>query len=448
MLTRQGFSYALGKLPHAILQENFPPILESLLYCSQIQDNTVTWSESRRDAIMAVTSILEERHITLEDSETWDKGIPISLLKTEKLYECLLANMEDYTMDKRGDIGSWVRETAMKCIQVLTASIAKAYRDNGMDQTALKSPVFKKLIGLIAKQSVEKIDNMRVIAGQIFCTLLHHQDPPIYEFPERSSLLSIIPEDFVKTANWRSTSQTFPRFVELLKFPVYTYPVLTGFIVSGGSLSDSVMKDANGAVKNYIHASGAMGDQELVRIGEILLQIFKDHLKVERITLPILKFLAKLLQSNVLSSLMTADPTFGPNLINLVKSEVINTTRVEKIVAAVELLCELLQGPPDVVKASLRRLMVYLCHNFPRVRILTAQRLYESLITYGDDCIEISSEGMEEVMVLLSETRWDGDVIDLRPLRNRICDLLNVPQPSLLKPSGSAGKLPSATSTR
>lgn len=442
MLSRQGFSHALGKLPHAILQENFSPVLESLLHCSQIQPETSLWAESRRDAIGAITSILEEKSITLENSKTWDNGIPISVLNPENIFQCLLENMEDYTTDKRGDIGSWVRDAAMRCIKVLTIKLAKAYKEsNQSGTTVLDSPVIPQLIALVVKQSVEKIDNIRVRAGKIFSALLYHQDPPILQIPERASLLSIFPEDFVKTCNWRSTSQTFPRFVELLKFPVFTYPLLTGFVVSGGSLSDSVMKDANGAVKNYIHASGAMGDQEAIRVGDVLLKIFEDHLKVERVTLPLLKFISKLLQSNVLSPLISANPIFGSKLINLVKSEVINSSRVEKIVSAVELLCELLQGPMEVVKASLKRLMVYLCHNFPRVRLVTAQKLYESMITYGDESLDISPENMEEVMSILSETRWDIEISQLRPLRNRICDLLNVPQPSLLKPSGSLTKI-------
>lgn len=435
MVCRQGFANALGKLPHPILQVNFPPVLEALLNCSQIQADTSTWAESRKDALVAITNILDGEAITLEDSENWDKGIPVNILKPERIFKLLLENMEDYTTDKRGDIGSWVRDSAMSCIKILTKGVATAYKDcSDSPECPLNSPVFPKLISLVAKQAVEKIDNIRVRAGKVFSTLLHNDSPELYQFPERSSLLTIFTEDFVKTCNWRATAQMFPKFVELIKFPTYSYPILCGFIISGGSLSDKVMKDANGAVKNYIHASGAIGDQEVIRVGEILLQIFQNNLKVERITLPLLKFTSNLLQSNVLTALMTSSPSFGTNLINLVKSEVVNSSRVEKLVAAVELFCELLQGPPEVVKNSLKRLTIYLCHSFPRVRVHASQKLYESLITYGDDCLTVAVEDMEEIMTLLSETRWDTDVVELRKIRNRLCDLMNVPQPSLLKP--------------
>ncbi|CAL8141167.1 unnamed protein product [Orchesella dallaii] len=431
MPTRQGFAFALGHLPIEVLRENFLPVMEALVSCAHIQRDTTVWAESRREALLAINNILSAQPFTTEDN--WDKGIPVQLINHKPLYECLLVSMDDYTTDKRGDIGSWVREASMSCIQTLTTKLAECSPSNSGQY--LDPSIVTKFMGLIAKQAVEKIDNLRVRAGKIFAQLLHHKNPIIEQVPQRQQIVQIFSEEFVTGANWRSTSQTFPRFVELLKFEEYSYPLLSGFVVSGGSLSDSVMKDANGAVKNYIHASGAMGDAEIIRISEILLQIFKDNLKVERVTLPLMKFVTQLLQSNVLSSLLTSHISFGVRLIELLKSEVINTTRVEKIIAAVDLLCELIQGPPDVMRNSLKRLMVYLCHGYPRVRIITAQKLYESIITYADDTVDISPENLEEVMSLLSETRWDQDVSVLKPHRNHICDLLGVPKPNLLRPS-------------
>ena len=36
-------------------------------------------------------------------------------------------------------------------------------------------------------------------------------------------------------------------------------------------------------------------------------------------------------------------------------------------------------------------------------------------------------------MDLLTETQWDDSVETLRPLRNKICDLCDVPAPAVLK---------------
>ena len=36
-------------------------------------------------------------------------------------------------------------------------------------------------------------------------------------------------------------------------------------------------------------------------------------------------------------------------------------------------------------------------------------------------------------MDLLTETQWDDSVDTLRPIRNRICDLCEVPAPTVIK---------------
>ncbi len=63
----------------------------------------------------------------------------------------------------------------------------------------------------------------------------------------------------------------------MLTLEQYTYYLLEGFIISGGSLSDTVMKDANGAITNYLVAAGAMGDDELKRIGGFIIKIFEVY---------------------------------------------------------------------------------------------------------------------------------------------------------------------------
>jgi len=37
-------------------------------------------------------------------------------------------------------------------------------------------------------------------------------------------------------------------------------------------------------------------------------------------------------------------------------------------------------------------------------------------------------------MELLSETKWDSGVAELRPVRNKICELAGVPVPTVARP--------------
>ena len=42
-------------------------------------------------------------------------------------------------------------------------------------------------------------------------------------------------------------------------------------------------------------------------------------------------------------------------------------------------------------------------------------------------------ENLETVMELLTESQWDDTVDNLRPIRNKICELAGVPSPTVLK---------------
>merc|ERR1712129_265124 len=65
--------------------------------------------------------------------------------------------MVDYAVDRRGDVGSWVREVAM---EVITAILDSQRRDAPL--SALSSAdVSTRLLALLFQQSVEKIDRLR-----------------------------------------------------------------------------------------------------------------------------------------------------------------------------------------------------------------------------------------------------------------------------------------------
>jgi hypothetical protein len=73
---------------------------------------------------------------------------------------------------------------------------------------------------------------------------------------------------------------------------------------------------------------------------------------VERVTIPLMKFMFQLLQSGTLLPLLTdGSDEFGLKLVEITKNEVVRSSRVDKIVAAIELLCETIQGSPNVAKS-------------------------------------------------------------------------------------------------
>jgi len=45
----------------------------------------------------------------------------MNMINVQEVYECLFNGMEDYTTDKRGDVGSWVRDASMLALRVFQA---------------------------------------------------------------------------------------------------------------------------------------------------------------------------------------------------------------------------------------------------------------------------------------------------------------------------------------
>ena len=58
------------------------------------------------------------QNLGVEHSDAWKPYI-------ERLYECYLLALKEYTKDSRGDIGAWVREAAMSGLHVRILFIQK-----------------------------------------------------------------------------------------------------------------------------------------------------------------------------------------------------------------------------------------------------------------------------------------------------------------------------------
>lgn len=75
---------------------------------------------------------------------------------------------------------------------------------------------------------------------------------------------------------------------------------------------------------------------------------------------------------------------------------------------------------------------VFLCHSLKAVRKGASSKLYECLLLYGD-CSSIPEENLDQVMTVLSDTNWEMEQQEVRAIRNKLCELMNVPVPVLVK---------------
>jgi len=336
------------------------------------------------------------------------------------IYESLFTAMKDYTLDRRGDVGAWVREASMSALQSITVLAIKTHPQLVTEETS--STIFRHLL----QQATEKIDRTRAHAGTVFFNLLHHQ-PEIPGVPERERLKGLFPHDKMQDYNWAAPADTFPLFTQLLNSPAYSYSVLLGLTISVGGLTESLVKHSSLSLFSYMSTLSS-SQAQLQQFADILLKVFTDHQKMDRVTVPMLKMLDQLLSGNYFRIFTDEDSssTFGVDLFTITKKELLKCGDPQKLLVSVDVFCGLLEFPA-VRRKNVQQLCIFLCHKYPIVRKKTGYKLYEALLTYDE---LVPEDKVDEIMTLLSDTLWDKPVAEVRPIRNQLCDLFGVPQPT------------------
>ncbi|XP_019615055.1 PREDICTED: LOW QUALITY PROTEIN: tubulin-specific chaperone D-like [Branchiostoma belcheri] len=413
---RCGFILALGHLPKFMIAGKLKKLLSGLIQATKITPKDMSMAEARRDAIKSIIRICST--VGIEKGGSPDCVICEDNINS--VFDTFLLAMEDYTTDRRGDVGTWVREAAVVGLAEITSQALQ------VDAGLIKQEYCEKTIFSVLHQAGEKIDRARVVAGETLLRLLYH-DPPVPHIPHREELLSLFPEKDKETLNWASAAECYPKLMPVLSLKSYTYPVLLGLTVSVGGLTESLVKHSSQSLNGYM-LKISDNEEGLTAISDTLLTIFNNYLKVDRVSLPLLKMLDFLLGSGCFELFSEEeDHPFSLALLDLCKKEIAKSGDPQKLLAAIGVFCQLVQFPGTIREKVLFQLLVMLGHKYPKVRKNTANQLYEMLITYEDI---VSEENLDEVMTLLSESTWDDNNLEMiRGIRNQLCDLMGVKKP-------------------
>lgn len=159
-------------------------------------------AEARVNAVKGLVSVCEvltqaqDNRIDMNDTEL------ILLIKNEVMAS-LLGALDDYSVDNRGDVGSWVREVAMdgleRCTYILCKRLPELI-DSGVVENNQLSSVFDEnlvtsIVGGICKQAVEKMDKLREAAAKVLQRMLYCKMVYIPYIPYRKELEQIVPKE-------------------------------------------------------------------------------------------------------------------------------------------------------------------------------------------------------------------------------------------------------------
>ena len=95
------------------------------------------------------------------------------------MLDALLAGLEDYSSDERGDVGSWVRIACVKGLASIAESLIQNAAAIANFPEYLPASKYHELIAGILKQGVERLDNVRQQAGEQMTRLLRLELPPV-----------------------------------------------------------------------------------------------------------------------------------------------------------------------------------------------------------------------------------------------------------------------------
>ncbi|XP_056143333.1 tubulin-specific chaperone D isoform X2 [Lampris incognitus] len=419
VLTRCSSCLALGRLPTFVIHSKLQQILQGLQQMCIASQKDVNFVEARRDAVSAMAQVCIKAGVNA-------RGSPDSFLCSENVadvYAVLFDGMSDYTISSRGDLGAWVRMSAMTSLMDITLLVVASAPE------LLSPDLVKRMMCCLAQQAAEKIDRFRAHAGTVFLQLLHSTEPAVPHIPHREELLSIFPYESKTSLNWNAASQAFPHITQLLRLPQYQYHTLLGLTVSMGDVTQSTVRFSSESLFN--HLKGIQEDSAaLGRFGDILLRIFKDHFRNERVSVPFLKMLDQMLASSCFKIFTTQENHwFCVDLLALCIEEIKKSKNVQKLCACIAVFCGLIQFQGEVRKKVLSQLLRYLCHPFPVIRKTTASQMYEMLLIYDD---VVDPEVLDDALTLLSDTNWESGVAEIRPHRNQLCDWFAVPRPEVV----------------
>ncbi|KAI9341915.1 tubulin folding cofactor D C terminal-domain-containing protein [Obelidium mucronatum] len=421
---RRGYALAAGLLPASARLGFGVELIQSLVALVKAVEGGGEDSEGRRNAVLSICSIFVGLGVDGICQVVSHELLDASL-------DALFIGMEDYSVDSRGDVGSWVPNERMVAVE--------------------KKQVYLRPEALL-RQSVEKIDRVREAAGVALSQVLNLEnvDLGIQEQSLEASRLAV-KGSLTGDLNWLNTADV------CLAINEFRNDLLVGLVVSVGGISESLVRFSTSSFIEFVNSlpmessrssdgGGVVGLQDGKPSLQILLRDFTalfsqpTYIK-DRISVSLIEVTDVLVGCGAISKIASGDGGGGGgsewigvvnDLFDAVKKEVFKCKDVKKVLAAIKVFIGLAALAGDSAKAvrqkALTQLVVYLTHPYPRVRRASSEGLYIALTTGGEEQAEYEDnmEGIEDVLLT---TDWDQPVAELKELRVQMAQYLGVKLP-------------------
>jgi hypothetical protein len=426
-VSRRGSALFLGVLPMEFLftvtatSPAWVIVFNALVNATRPEEN-----EEQRDAetrVNAILSLAEVAVSILENTSSSD-GVVARRISSQ-VVDAALACMRDYSTDNRGDVGSWVREAAMRVIPILISALQR--------HSALEHRQVVAIVGAVLKQAVEKIDRVRALALQTLSLLIHGGSSYVWEprlgfdgqlqalvyIPGYDLLMKRVPSRAIEAANASRIVSIFNTLSELLFEPAYAHPLLSGWILSAGAVGGSLVKYSMAALTE----SMTNHDDLINTFVDSAIQMLKDHKQDDRVTNPLLKVLEAL----ILEGYIDQAHAMAFPVVELIRSECFRSRDIVKMITAGACLSHFVGGESKVHESALTGLLALMANRYPRVRCAAAEYLHLALSSQ-----RALKNGESAVVQLLLCNAWDSPTHVTKATRKKMYEALELDIPSFM----------------
>ncbi|KAF7720318.1 Uncharacterized protein PECH_003437 [Penicillium ucsense] len=257
----------------------------------------------------------------------------------DEIAENVLEYLNDYTTDRRGDIGSLVRVEAISAVSLLLQP------DSPLPCT---SPLVRRLVGCLCRLSTEKLDK-------------HFSNV--------------------------SSTEYFEQLLTLYSLEWLRRPLLQGFITSATAGADGLIRATRSAFIGFVVSHDPTSQQVLLTDTiKDLAHVLGSNLQDDRYAIPAVDFLVFLIDSFVVPDQSEYDAVLREVFV-LVQKFHFRSGSIQRLESSVKVYAAL--SRVDSLRTDvLKKLTGILLHPFPRVRACAADYLFavvgSDLVKYED----------------------------------------------------------------
>ncbi|PGH14144.1 hypothetical protein AJ79_03262 [Helicocarpus griseus UAMH5409] len=262
--------------------------------------------------------------------------------------------LNDYTTDRRGDIGSFIRLEAIQAVNVILES--KVPRGSA-------PPYLKDLMGCVVRLAAEKLDKVRFQAWKCLQT-----------FWETSKDLPPLVRNY---GHFSEVSETdyFLQLFSLLQVDWLRHPLSRGMVTSASTGTEGLVRASRFALLQYVNEQNeAQRGNTCVKLIEDWLSVLESDMEDDRYAIPAVEMIAFLLDICFSHSSPDLNINYRKLFITVQKFHFksANMSRMEAAIKVYALLWRM-----NVIRSdAMKKLTGMLLHPYPKIRTIAADCLY------------------------------------------------------------------------